>query len=88
MQVYPEVDLKKKIKTKLDLSDGNNIITCMMSEKIYNSFVRNFAQFKITFSISNSLLRVSMWSVFKLVNNRCNLSILNRKKIVYKLIRL
>lgn len=50
MQVYPEVDLKKKIKTKLDLSDGNNIITCMMSEKIYKSFVRKFRAIKYNFS--------------------------------------
>lgn len=47
LTVYSEADMKKSIKSRLILSDGNNKITAMVSEKTFNSIVSAACQPKI-----------------------------------------
>lgn len=45
--VYSEADMKKSIKSRIILSDGNSKITAMVAEKTFASFVSPVANLEL-----------------------------------------
>jgi hypothetical protein len=43
VQIYTEKEIKKNLKAKLYLSDGNNRILAFIFEKVYNNLVIKFS---------------------------------------------
>jgi hypothetical protein len=43
LTVFSEADMKKNIKARVQISDGNSKITCMIADKTFANFVSNFS---------------------------------------------